>query len=305
VEGARSPGRDSLPALQRVITLVSLLAEAPQGVSADDLVTACGYSGAPEGQREQLARDIRHLSRNGWLISNTAAPGTTAHYRLQPGDPRVRLVFNDAEQTAFERAAQLAGVSVDQARRSSARGNGPEGWGSAPFSAAYVLELALHAQEHRCLMTFRYRDKERVVTPDAVWEDNDRWYLRGRIDGDDPRNFRLDRIEQLSLAAPGSAGPTQSEENPNADPLQFSDGPVVTAEVHTHPDFRRRVERSLGRATYAQRIDDDTLVLTIDVISHLTFLRRLCELGTRVQLVGPESLRQELRDMLAPHRSRA
>ena len=70
--------------------------------------------------------------------------------------------------------------------------------------------------------------------------------------------------------------------------------------VAVHPEHRRRTERSLGRAHDVQR-NGEEVVLTINVVSHLTFLRRLCELDTRVRLVGPESLRQELRGMLQPH----
>lgn len=290
------PGRNSLPALQRVITVVSLLAESPGGVAADDLIDAAGYGGAQDGRREQLARDIRHLIRQGWRIENVAPPGTLAHYRLQPGDPRVRLVFDESEQEAFERAARLAGVSVTNARTSSeSRSEVPGG-----SRGAFVLELVLHAQEHRCLLHFTYRDSARTVVPDAVWVDNDRWYLRGRQDGADARNFRVDRMADLALGAPGSAGPAMAT-RVGADPLLFSDGPQVQARVRTHPDHRRRIERSLGRAESVQRVDDRTVVLTIPVKSHLTFLRRLCELGTRAYLEGPDSLRDELRALLAPH----
>lgn len=290
------PGRNSLPALQRVITVVSLLADSPGGVAVDDVVDAAGYGGARDSQREQLARDIRHLVRQGWRIENVAPAGTSAHYRLKPGDPRVRLVFDDAEQAAFERAAELAGVSMAKARNSSeVRSDervGPRG--------AYLLELVLHAQEHRCLLHFTYRETSRTVIPDAVWVDNDRWYLRGRQDGADTRNYRVDRMADLTLAAPGSAGPAMAT-RVGTDPLLFSDGPRVSALVRTHPDHRRRVERSLGRAEAVERVDDHTLLLTIPVQSHLTFLRRLCELGTRVYLEGPESLRDELRALLVGH----
>lgn len=299
----RGPGRNPLPALQRVISVVSFLAASPGGVSAEALVDLAGYSGAPESQRDQLARDIRHLVKQGWRITNEAGPGAPAFYRLDPGDPRVRLVFSPDEQQAFERAARMAGISVEQARRSSQAPSAEVEAAPGQRGSAYLLELVLHAHEHRCLLNFRYREVQRTVIPDAVWVDGKRWYVLGRQADESERNFRIDRIEDLTLGPPGSAGPAKST-RVGADPLLFSDGPAISAQVLTHPDHRRRVERSLGQAESVERIDSDTLILTIPVISHLTFLRRLCELGTRVKLIGPEPLRDELRQLLYPHRSR-
>jgi len=292
-------GRDSLPALQRVITLVSLLADSPNGVGADALVAAAGYGGAVDGQREQLARDIRHLVRNGWRIENIATPGSTATYRLQPGDPRIRLAFDPEAQAAFERAAQLAGISLTRARE-SAHADDRVVKRSSQLNAAYVLELILHAQEHRCVVHFAYRDSPRVVRPDAVWVDNDRWYVRGRQSDGESRNFRLDRMTEVTLDAPGSAGPIAQTET-GINPLHFADGEQVVAQVSVHPEYRRRTEHALGQAVEVNRQGGQEIILDIPVVSHQTFLRRLCELGTRVQLVGPESLREELRDMLRPH----
>lgn len=277
-------------------------ATGPTGVPADDLVEAAGYGGVVEGQRDQLARDVRTLVRQGWDIENIAAPGTPAVYRLKPGDPRVRLAFDADEQAQFQRAARVAGVSSDRVSESLADLNAtPELRRTVRVSAAYRLELALHGHEHRCLMKFRYRDLDRVIVSDAIWRNDSRWYLVGRsLDDEEPRTFRLDRMEDLRLDRPGTAGPARGEVQLRVDPLTFVDGPEVLAEVVVHADHRRRAEQALGRAVSAQRVGDE-LLLTIPVVSHVTFLRRLCELDTRARLVGPESLRDELREMLRPH----
>lgn len=285
--------------------MVSLLATAgPAGVPVDELVEAAGYGGAVEGRREQLARDLRTLVRQGWVIDNLAAPGSPAVYRMQPGDPRVRLVFDADEQAQFQRAAAMAGVSSDRVSESLADpAVTPELRRTVRVSTAYRLELALHGHEHRCLMRFRYREVDREIASDAIWRNDSRWYLVGRTPGDDEqRTFRLDRVEDLKLDRPGSAGPTRDDVQFRVDPLTFADGPAVTAEVAVHADHRRRTEQALGRAAAARRQGEE-VVLTIPVVSHLTFLRRLCELGTRARLLGPESLREELRDMLRPHLS--
>lgn len=302
----RAGGRDSLPALQRVVTVVSVLnAAGERGVPADELIEAAGYGGAQEGRREQLARDVRTLVRQGWVIDNIAPAGTSAVYRMSPGDPRIRLAFDEVERAQFQRAAQIAGVSssrVDESLSASGdAGEATELRRTLRLTAAYRLELALHGHEHRCLLRFRYRDVDRVITPDAIWRQEGRWYLVGRTPGEgDQRNFRIDRMDDLRLDRPGSAEAPLADTAVGADPLTFADGPAVEAVVAVHPDHRRRTERSLGRAHTVVR-DGGEVQLTITVVSHLTFLRRLCELDTRVRLVGPESLRQELRDLLEPH----
>lgn len=299
----RAPGRDSLPGLQRVVTIVSMLAAAgDQGVPVDDLVSVAGYGGALEGRREQLARDVRTLVRQGWVIENIASPGATAVYRMQPGDPRIRLAFDTEEQEQFQRAAKVAGVSSERVTESLADPlDTPELRRTVRVSAAYRLELALHGHEHRCLMRFRYRDVDRVIASDAIWRNDSRWYLVGRTPGDaEQRTFRLDRVEDLTLDRPGTAGPARDDVALRVDPLTFADGPEVLAHVRVHVDHRRRTERALGRAVDADRQGDEVF-LTIPVVSHVTFLRRLCELDTRATLLGPESLREELRDMLSPH----
>lgn len=272
------------------------------GVAADDLVAAAGYGGALEGRREQLARDVRTLVRQGWIIENIATAGAPAVYCMQPGDPRVRLAFDADEQEQFQRAARVAGVSSVRVSESlSDPAATPELRRTVRVSAAYRLELALHGHEHRCLMRFRYRETDRVIASDAIWRNDSRWYLVGRTpDDDEQRTFRLDRVEELRLDRPGTAGPVRGNVHLRVDPLTFVDGPEVLAEVVVHADHRRRAEQALGRAVVAERSGDE-VHLTIPVVSHVTFLRRLCELDTRASLVGPESLREELRDMLRPH----
>lgn len=255
-----------------------------------------------EGRRDQLARDVRTLVRQGWVIENIADPGSPAVYRMQRGDPRVRLAFDSEEQEQFQRAARIAGVSAERVSESLADPTDtPELRRTLRVSTAYQLELALHGHEHRCLMRFRYRDVERVIASDAIWRHDSRWYLVGRPPGEEEqRTFRLDRVEDLQLDRPGTAGPVRNDVQLRVDPLTFADGPQVMAEVMVHVDHRRRTERALGRAVAADRLGDEVF-LSIPVVSHVTFLRRLCELDTRATLVGPESLRDELREMLRPH----
>lgn len=295
---AGHPGRSSSPALRRLIAMLALLNDAgDDGLPAAEFVQRIGYVGEPASQREMLKRDINALVGQGWQIDNTAPAGHPAVYRLRRGDPRVRLTFTGAERREFDRAAQLAGVNIARAAESVATADLQVAVRRAP---AFTLERLLHAHEHRCLIHFPYRDKHRTVASDAIRIESGQWYLVGREQGSEqPKYFRLDRMGEVSLDPPGTAGSAHDWPELTANPLSFRDGPEVTAVVLVHPDFRSTTERALGPATSVRRMDDE-LVLEIPVISHTTFLRRLCELDTRVRLLGPESLRQELRSALEP-----
>ncbi|MDQ1247775.1 MAG: proteasome accessory factor, partial [Actinomycetota bacterium] len=264
------------------------------------------YGGAPEGQREMLKRDLRQLERQGWRITNIAGAGDPARYRLESGDPRVQLYFDGPQRAEFERVAALAGVAT-AAVSASTTGQDAAVRLSVTRAPAYALALATHGHEHRCLLHFRYRDKQRTVSSDAIWVNQRRWYIVGReeVAGLAPeqwpsKQFRLDRVEELQLDRPGSAGPAVGTPHLNVDPLTFADGEPITAVVAVHPDHRGFAERLLGSAAAVDR-DGDQMVLSIPVVSHATFRHRLYELGTRVRLIGPESLRAEVRADLLTH----
>jgi len=303
----REAGRDPGSALERVVTIMAMLGQAgPAGVPADDLVAAGRYGGEVAGQREQLQRDLRHLAAIGWRITNVAPAGSHARYRLEHGDPRVQLHFTAEQRAEFLRAAALVGVSAVKTE-SSASFRDPAVRRAMTEAPGYSLALASHGHEHRCLLRFRYRDRDRVVASDAIWLRDGRWYLVGReVDPQlepaewQTKQFRLDRMSSLTLDRPNSAGPAIGAPELNVDPLTFPDGEPVDAVVETDPAFRSRVESRLGHATSVRR-SKEVVELTIPVRNHTTFRNRLYELGTRVRLLGPESLRSEVRDDLRAH----
>lgn len=286
---------------------MALLGEAgDRGVAADDLVAAGGYGGELAGQREQLQRDVRNLVAKGWRISNIAEAGSNARYRLEQGDPRVRLDFTDEQRVEFVRAAVIAGVAAGKIE-SSVSIRDPAVRRAVADAPSYSLALATHGHEHRCLLRFRYRERDRVVASDAIWLRDGRWYLVGReVDaaddsiGAEAKHFRLDRVTRLTLDRPNTAGDAVGAPELNIDPLTFIDGAPVDALVETDPDFRARVESRLGQATEVRRTQG-RLELRIPVMNHTTFRNRLYELGTRVTLIGPDELRAEIRADLLAH----
>lgn len=308
---AREAGRDSLLPMQRaLLVLQELRAAGAAGVLSAELAERAGYNGTEESKKEMLKRDINNLRAGGWEVSNIAPAGAQGRYRLEPGDPRIRVALSDAAAAEFARVAQLAGVeSVAVSLSVKATSPAVQLRADRP---GYALTLVHHGLEHRCLLEFSYRDKQRRLIPDAVWRQGAQWYVRGRLvpedwgyggavdDGVEGRTFRLDRISSLVVGSPGTAGPADTGATVGVDPLGFADGEPFDAVVEVEAIHRGRVERSLGRAREVER-DGEVITLVIPVINRTTFVRRLYELGPRVRLVGPAEIREHVRDDLLAH----
>jgi hypothetical protein len=72
----------------------------------------------------------------------------------------------------------------------------------------------------------------------------------------------------------------------------LADEPVDVT-VETTPAHRNQVETLLGTPSYHE-VDDDVVRLTIRVTHRSAFRHRVYELGPRVRVLGPESIRSEL-----------
>lgn len=286
--------------MERVTQILTLLAGADgRPVSADEVLRVVPYgAGSVEDRRDQLRRDIRHLEYLGWEIANVAAPGETARYRLTAVDNRLRIEFTPAQRVELLRAAVAAGLLelVDDLG------------GQAPveddFEAAVRREDTSLARVQRglagrCRVRFRYRDRDRVVHPHALHVRPGGWYLTGNEDGEDAaKTFAVSRMTQVELDPPGSARVPAVVSRPQLDPVSWRLDPPVDALVQTTSEHRAQVESMLGAARTAVPHGGEALVLTIPVTHRAAFRRRLYELGTRVRLLGPPVVQEEVRQEL-------
>jgi predicted DNA-binding transcriptional regulator YafY len=283
--------------MERLTQILTVLSAAPAHTrAADDILEVVRYGAeTQEDRRDQLRRDVRHLEALGWAIDNVAPLGEPARYRLTAVDNRLRLELSPPQRSELVRAAQAAGL-VDLV---SGLGAGDVGDADTGFATQVTREHATLARVQRavagrCLLRFTYRDRERTVAPNALHVRRGGWYLTAQELGDtEVKTFVVARMSEVTPQAPGSAPVPTRPVRPQLDPVTWQVDPPVEVVVATTPEHREHVESMLGPA--AQAVVDGAQVLVIRVTHRAAFRRRLYELGTRVLLLGPDEVRDEVR----------
>lgn len=251
-----------------------------------------------ENRRDQLRRDIAHLEGLGWQIRNVADEGETARYQLTAVDNRLRVEFTPPQRAELLRAASAAGLG-DLGAALADSDDEPDG-GVGDLAVQTDLERPGLATVHRavagrCLLQFTYNGRRRRVHPHALHAEPGGWYLTANEDGAiDAKTFVVSRMSELALEPPGTAHVPDVVARPDLDPVSWEKDPPIDVLVSTSGQHRPHVESMLGRARDA-REDGDHVLLTIAVTHRQAFRQRLYELGTRVMLVGPDEVRDEVR----------
>lgn len=294
-------GRDQRGPMERLTQILFVLSRSPgRTATTERLLAHVGYgSDKAEDRRRQLSRDISHLTALGWEISAVGAEGEEGRYRLVAGDLRLRVDFPLEEQAELQRAARAAELS-----------------GSAePLEDGFVVRAAgvggldevQRAVQARCLLGFDYRGSRRLVHPHRVHLRPGGWYLRGRVDGEDEvKTFRVDRMGRVELDQPGTAEVPPAESHLSIDPVAWQVDPPLVAVLATTPEHVPQVRAMLGGGVPVTGSDGEPAVtdvpgevlLDVPVTNRSAFRGRLFELGSRVRLVGPPLLRDEIREHL-------
>ncbi|WP_157987489.1 WYL domain-containing protein [Jiangella endophytica] len=278
--------------------LVALVAAEPKGIRTPRLLKIAAFGGGEEHHVRQLKRLIEDLNGAGWDIRNTASPGQTAIYRAFAGDNRLRLSLTPEQRTELARAALIAGYA-EFATRAGIEGTGapptPE-LRTAPQSERNddALNKVLYALERHCRLRFVYKRRPRVVHPHFVYPGTSGWHLVGHEDGSEKhKRFVTDRMSDVRVDLPRTADPRYEPYRDELDPLTWAIDEPMDVTVETTPAHRNQVETLLGMSSYHE-IDDDAVRLTIRVTHRAAFRNRLYELGPRVRVLAPETIRREL-----------
>ena len=273
------------------------------GVSAEKLWEIAGFADRAD-PGSQTARDLRHLRDAGWQIDQIDDPDGSVRHVMTSVDSRLRVQLTDAQQAALRRAV----LHTDRADLVDRLGL-PTG-STAPDGTAVLahdsddaaLETVLRALRQRCLLHFRYKGTDRAVHPVSVLAVNQHWHLHavedGAREGEQAKVFVVDRMSSVRAGAPGTASPPPVVEHPSANPLQWTVDDPVQVTVSCPRGFEPDVRLWLGEPV-TERSTGDAVELDFTVTNRAGLRARLYQLGTRVRIVGPADVRDELLAELA------
>ena len=287
--------------MERLTQILSMLSGADNHtLSADQLLSMVSYGGTTvESRRDQLRRDLGHLETLGWQIINVAAEGETARYRLTAVDNRLRVEFSPQQRAELLRAASAASLAVLFDDLGSDDGAEVPEFAVIAEREERDLGLVQSALSGHCLLRFTYRTTPRVVHPHALHVKPGGWYLTANEDGSDmAKTFVVSRMTDVRIDAPGTATVPDEPARPQLDPITWAIDPVTDVTVRTTAEHREQVESMLGRASSVVAGAGSHVELTIPVTHRLAFRRRVYELGTRVVVLGPADVREEMRTEL-------
>jgi predicted DNA-binding transcriptional regulator YafY len=148
------------------------------------------------------------------------------------------------------------------------------------------------------VLHFRYKGTERTVHPGSVQTYTTTWYLRGREEGSDQvKTYVVARMLDVRADAPGTAERVDLTRATGLHPMGWQVDPPVEVTLRTSPEYVDDVRRWLGEPVAVT--DTDPVTLIYRVTNRAAFRARIYQLGPRVQVVGPDDVRQELLDELA------
>ena len=297
-------GRDQLGPIERLVRILAVLEGAGNaGTSQERLLEVAGYGGAsPDSQRRMLTKDITYLNQSGWDIQNVAGAGTEGRYVLHARDIRLRVELTPAEQAELSRVGRLAGVDefADYVGTDAGPPEHPAAHARIEPKPAHDtrLPLCLVAAAQRQVVQFMYKGRPRTVHPRVVQPGPSGWYLVGWEEASRAEKFFVvDRMRNLVLDRPGSARPGEENAPTSLDPATWNVDPPTDVEVETVPEFVEQVKLALHPVT-GERTDGERAVLTVRVTNRSAFRTRIYALGTRVRVLGPGDVRNELVDEL-------
>lgn len=298
---AKAAGRDQREPMERLVRLATTLQWASTvGVSSERLVQVAGFQGGADAV-SQLGRELRNLRQLGWQIDNIGGVGETARYRMTTVDNRLRVRLTPGQQSALRRAALLAD------REDIVERLGLEATDLFKVLAAAVpttghdaaLATVVNAVRMRGLLRYRYKGTERTVHPISVRTQNSKWYLQGLEDGSDKvKWFVVSRMSQVVADEPDTATVPEGSRHTGLHPMTWEVDPPVDVTLRTPAEYAPDVRRWLNAPSIEK--ERDGIVEMVYIVTNRAALRcRLYELGPRVEVVGPQELRDELLDELS------
>jgi predicted DNA-binding transcriptional regulator YafY len=298
--------------MERLVRLIGALTAHPGGAPAELLLTAVdpptealrGSSAEAhdEARRKMLSRDLEHLNALGYDVRNVAEVGAEGRYVMRARDNRLQVSLTAQQRGELLRAALAAGLD-DMAHHlgddGGAEVGGVEADRDSPTGAgtgrSAALDLVQRAIARRCRVRFTYKGESRAVDPARVHSGPSGWYLSGRETGSSlVKEFVVSRMSDVELDPPGSAPAYDEPSRRSLDPLSWEVDPPLDVVLGLAAEHRVLVENLLGAAASVGQGENGELHLGYRVTNRRVLRNRVYELGTRVRVVSPAVVRDEI-----------
>ena len=176
-----------------------------------------------------------------------------------------------------------------------------------PENARQALTVLQEAVIDRVAVSCRYftmsrrAEAERELEPLGLLFQWGRWYCIARAsDRDEPRMFRVDRMQDTKKLATGFKVPTgfNVREFAGRTPWEFGNGPTTRAVVRfSFPEARAVINQDVG--TLVREEPGAGAEIAFDLRDEDAFLRWLLAFGRRAEIVEPKGLAGSLNELRA------
>lgn len=290
--------------IERLLTLINVLLDAPRAISADDLRRQVpGYPQEDASFKRAFERDKDELREMGVPLLLETIPASDpplVGYRIRKRDFELRDPgLTEDELEALNLAAAVTGFAGGVGQRALFKLGAPVP--EAPQAELPVdpnLVAAFTGVSERQPLAFTYHDVARLVQPYRLEFLRGRWYLNGfdRTRGDD-RWFRMNRVQgRIELVeAPGAfERPAEAVPGLQLDPWAIGGGTdPVEAEVWFDAEVAPAVRAEVDERAIV-RDDADGLVLRLSVTNRDGFRSWLLSFLDRAEVRSPADLRAEV-----------
>lgn len=256
--------------------------------------------------RDDLATAHIAIEQRHETESEHEALGERYRYRMPPP------FFDEAERRELIEAA--AAVRIEGLEEDDPADLGGTASGVAAMAAVTIPAIVADLREpiaERCIVAFRYKDKERRIEPYRVGLWRNTWYLIARDLADAKvKRWAIERIAgvdphgpAISVVSPPKAfvpARLNWAEQFALDPNTWGGDPPLEASVlikRAHGDRFRDVFDGVSNQEW---VGDDEVVVTFTVRHLESTITRLLGFGEDALVVGPPELRDAIRAWLSP-----
>jgi proteasome accessory factor B len=295
--------------LERVTDLLLVLLDTSRPLSLREIAERVpGYPEGHDARRQAFERDKKLLRDEGVpVVTSPIEAEEQIGYSVDPDAYYLPdLGLEPDEQAALNLA--VAGVHLGEpiGREALSKlglgGRWPRRGAPLPVvdlplvDGLPALPVLFDAVRNGSVVSFAYRGDQRTVDVAGIRFRGGHWYAVGwDRDRDEPRTFRVDRIDGLPTAgAPGSAALPDGFDTDEAfarEPWHFGSGDAVEVDVAVDAAEASRVVTALGPDAVVERSEDGAVVVRLVVTDVEALISWVLDLLDHAEVLRPPEVR--------------